>query len=359
MSEIYQNPERWLCHTDQPDSDNHCATDLSASIVAADATVTVEEHTPAADPPVDCFYVYPTTSPDETDFSDFEVDAEEPFIVINQAARLSSVCRVFAPVYRQVTVAGLLGNDIASIDWASPYADVLDAFRHYLDNDSEGRGFVLVGHSQGSRHLVELIRSEIENDPELAERMISAYLIGSTVEVAPGEDVGGTFASTPLCRADDQTGCVVTYATYRATDPPVSATSIFGEASDPAMEAGCVSPAALIGNGTELDAYFPTEVDGLFAAFVGSDGPFADPMMHDPIDTPFYTTPGLTTGECVDRDGHQFVEVTINADPMDPRVDDIKGDLTEGWGLHLVDVHLMMGDIVTLAGRQAAAWLAK
>ena len=50
-------------------------------------------------------------------------------------------------------------------------------------------------------------------------------------------------------------------------------------------------------------------------------------------------------------------EVTINADPADPRVDDIPGNLTPQWGLHLVDMNLVMGDLVALANSQATAWL--
>lgn len=50
--------------------------------------------------------------------------------------------------------------------------------------------------------------------------------------------------------------------------------------------------------------------------------------------------------------------VTVHGDPTDPRVDDIGGDLTPEWGLHLQDVNLMMGDIVGTVRAQAAAWQA-
>jgi hypothetical protein len=357
-SELYRDTASWLCHPDQAPGDNLCNSDLDTSVVAPDGTVTMEEHVSAEEPAVDCFYVYPTVSSDSTVHSDLEVDEEEPFIVVNQAARLGSVCRVYAPIYRQLTVAGLLGaEDFDALDWASPYADVVDAFKHYIANDNQGRGFILVGHSQGSRHLSQLVQEEIETIPELADRMIAAYLIGWTTRVPAGEDVGGDFAITPLCRSADQTGCLVTYSTYRDTEPPVSETSVFGETGDASTEAGCTSPATLVGN-DQMSSYFPTEVEGLFASFV-SGSPFADPDMHDPIATPFYAVPGLVTGGCVDEDGHQYVKVTVHGDPDDPRTDDIDGDFTEGWGLHLIDVHLMMGDLVELAHRQSEAWLAR
>ena len=39
------------------------------------------------------------------------------------------------------------------------YADVLDAWREYLARDNRGRGVVLLGHSQGTRMLRQLLRT--------------------------------------------------------------------------------------------------------------------------------------------------------------------------------------------------------
>ena len=46
----------------------------------------------------------------------------------------------------------------------------------------------------------------------------------------------------------------------------------------------------------------------------------------------------------------------MDGNPPDPRIDDIGGDLTPEWGLHLVDVNVAMGDLVSIARRQARAW---
>ena len=40
-------------------------------------------------------------------------------------------------------------------------AGVREAFQRYLRDDNDGRGFVLVGHSQGSRMLRALVRRDI------------------------------------------------------------------------------------------------------------------------------------------------------------------------------------------------------
>jgi hypothetical protein len=68
--------------------------------------------------------------------------------------------------------------------------------------------------------------------------------------------------------------------------------------------------------------------------------------------------PGFVEAECVEHDGVSYLEVTIHGDPDDPRADDITGDLTPDWGLHLQDVNLVMGDILDLVAQQRDAYLA-
>jgi hypothetical protein len=359
QSEIYQSLDPWLCHPDQDDADNVCLRDLSATVVVADGRATNEPHTPAADPAIDCFYVYPTASFDSAGNSDLEANDEEIFVVLNQAARFNSVCRVFAPVYRQVTLS-VIFNDGLTGDGALAYGDVLDAFKHYIANDNEGRGFILIGHSQGSGHLTRLIQQEVEQNAVLAERMVAAYLLGTTVAVPKGADVGGTFQTTPLCRATDQIGCLVTYASWRDRDPPDS-DAIFSDTRDPNTEAACVNPAALTGGKATLTPYFPGEIKGVFTVALGpGSSPYADPEAHDPIPTPYYSMPDFVQAECVARDQYSYLEISVMADPEDPRADDFNGDFrgAVGWGLHLVDVSLALGNLIALAESQSAAWSA-
>ncbi len=359
QSEIYQSLDPWLCHPDQDDGDNICLRDLSATVVVADGTATNESHTPAADPAIDCFYVYPTASFDSAGNSDLQANDEEIFIVLNQAARFNSVCRVFAPVHRQVTLS-VIFNDALVGDRELAYGDVLDAFKHYIANDNEGRGFILIGHSQGSGHLTRLIQEEIERNPVLGERLVAAYLLGTTIAVPKDKDVGGTFQATPLCRAADQTGCLVTYSSWRDRDPP-DADALFANTGDPNTVAGCVNPATLTNGKATLRPYFPGEVKGVFTIALGEgSSPYADPEAHDPIPTPYYTMPDFVQAECVDRGEYQYLEITVMADEEDPRADDFNGDFrgAVGWGLHLVDVSLALGNLIALAESQSAAWSA-
>src|SRR5262249_20604712 len=91
------------------------------------------------------------------------------------------------------------------------YDDVRDAWKYYLDHDNKGRGFVLIGHSQGSYILTELIRQEIDGKP-IQGRMISAILLGATVAVSKAKDVVGSFAHIPHSHSTSQTTCIITYA---------------------------------------------------------------------------------------------------------------------------------------------------
>jgi hypothetical protein len=154
-SEVYADPASWLCRPDT--TDDVCDQDLDLTVVEADGTTSVDAFEPVADAPVDCFYVYPTISRDETTNSDMDASPEEEgFAALNQVARLGETCRVFAPVYRQTTLTALSGavsggGGLPAEAGEMAYGDVLDAWEHYLATDNEGRGVILVGHSQGFR----------------------------------------------------------------------------------------------------------------------------------------------------------------------------------------------------------------
>ena len=214
----YGNPQAWLCRPDRPGA---CDVDLSTTVLERDGRATVERARLDPMAPVDCFYVYPTVSTDTTAVSDLVPDAAERNVVRLQLARFGTECRLFAPMYRQVTSVAV-GRALASgtlPDFGGiGYDDVRAAWRYYLAHDNGGRGVVLIGHSQGSSILTELIKREIEGTPVQA-RIVSALLIGTVggILVPRGREVGGTFAHMPLCRAPTQRGCVVAYSSFRAT----------------------------------------------------------------------------------------------------------------------------------------------
>lgn len=354
----YDDPSHWVCRPDI--DDDICDGDLDATWITEDGTRTVEPFVPAEDPAIDCFYVYPTISRDDSAFADWELsDDEEGYVTLNQAARLQSVCRLFAPGYRQLTLGGL-GTRIGGEDGGEegdPFADVLDAFRTYMADDNDGRGFVLIGHSQGASMLNQLIQAEVDGNDDVRELLVGAYLVGSAVAVPEGELVGGDFDQVPLCSEGGEPGCVTTWATFRDSAPPPP-NSFFGAPRQGEGVAGCVNPAAP-GGTAELDAYFPANAGAsiLDAAPVGDDqepSRWLDPSAGA-IETPFVRLTDLVTGTCTTDGTFAYLEVSVTGAGSGPRADDIPGDLSPEWGLHLVDVNVAMGDIVRNVTAQAAA----
>jgi hypothetical protein len=341
VSEVYADPTHWVCRGDMADV---CDDAYPVTEVAADGTTTVRDAGPATDPPVDCFYVYPTISDDSTLNSDL-VAGSEIGVTTQQAAQFDSVCTVYAPMYPSVTLAGLFDPNIAgdrATAWQTAYDGVEDAWRQYLANDNQGRGVILIGHSQGAGHLANLLKTVIDTDPAQRRLLVSAYIIGSAVGVPAGADVGGDLQEIPLCRTVDATGCVVTYATFRATQgPPPDA--FFGKPRSGEGVAGCVNPAAPAGGRGVLSS-----------AISSADWALADRSLTPT--TPFMDMPGLITAECVDRDGFSYLEITVNGDPADPRADDIQGDLSPQWGLHMVDIPLAAGSLLDMARQQIDAY---
>jgi len=364
-SSVYSDPDAWLC---RPDTEDVCDSEMDATAVAADGTTEVERWALAEDPPVDCFYVYPTISVDDAPTSDMPPgETEELFVVREQAARFGTHCNVYAPVYRQRTLTSLVARVYGGQSTTSatgptvdPYDDVLDAWKHYMANDNDGRGVVLIGHSQGAGLLARLVKEEIDGDASMRARLVSALLIGMPISVPAGADVGGYFANTPLCRAADQTGCVVAFSTFRDTAPP-PADSYFGRVRGGGRtdRAACVNPAAPGGGRATLHTYMPTNGRSLPGGTgeSGTSPEWLDPALGVTIDTPFVTLPGMVDAECVEHGEFSYLEIHVNGDPADPRIDDIGGDLTPEWGMHLVDVSVAMGDLVDLVGSEAEAYV--
>lgn len=356
----YSKPETWLCRPGRQDS---CAVDLTTTVVAADGKLSNEPFKANANAPIDCFYMYPTVSNDSTPNSDMNAGPEEHSVVRAQFARFGSQCKLYAPLYRQVTLKALRAAMVAGAGFPADrklgYDDVLAAWNHYLQNDNHGRGVVLIGHSQGSAMLTQLIKSEIDGKP-IQSKILSALLLGTNLAVPKGKDVGGSFQHMPLCRSASQLGCAISYVTFRSDVPP-PANSRFGRVPTEGMTAACVNPAALKGGKAEMHAYLST----------GSNGVSTESAQPKPwatgakIETPFVSLPGLLTGECVSNDAGSYLAITTNANPADPRTDEIPGDVVangqimKDWGLHLIDAHVAMGNLIDVVAQQSQAYLKK
>jgi hypothetical protein len=353
----YRKPSTWLC---RPGLNGACGVDLTTTVVAKDGTLSREDWSAERKPAVDCFYVYPTVSNDKAGNSDMKAGPEEKDVIAHQFARFGSRCRLFAPLYRQVTLpslrASIAGKPIPT-DRELGYNDIVDAWNDYLARDNQGRGVILIGHSQGARVLSQLVAKQIDGKP-VQSQIVSALLIGTDLSVPKGAVVGGTFKHMPLCRANGQTGCIISYASFRASAPPPP-NSRFGKAPD-GQVAACTNPAALAGGSGELHAYLGAKPWS--TGVVLPPQPWAAGSQR--VTTEFASVPGLLTGECVTNASGSYLAVSVHGDPQDARVDDIVGDIVRDgkvladWGLHMIDVNLAMGNLLDIVSEQTASYLA-
>jgi len=299
----------WLCRPGL--AHDPCTPNLTATVITGGRS-TVER--PRRNASVDCFYVYPTVSGQPGPEANLQIDAAERTVARVQAGRFSQVCRVWAPMYRQVTLAGLFDPaSVAPATLARAYSDVRAAWREYLAADNHGRRVVLIGHSQGTFMLRRLIAEEIDPKPALRRRLVSAILLGGNV-------ARGDFKHIGACRSTRQTRCVIAYSTFAATPP---ANSVFGRVPT-GRQVLCTNPAALAGGSGKLSAFF-TRGNG----WVG---------YRDGYRAICSTAAGA----------HVLLVAPIGGAP--PLVAS-----APAWGLHVFDVNIALGNLIALVRSEVAA----
>ncbi|HVG88507.1 MAG TPA: DUF3089 domain-containing protein [Gaiellales bacterium] len=342
----------WLCKPGL--ADNPCKPGLTTTQISPTGEVLGTSQPKAKQPKVDCFYVYPTVSDDQSRNSDLSIDPEERSIALYQAARYSQRCRVFAPMYRQLTLATLFsGQPVTEAETALAYGDVVSAWKTYLHKYNKGRGIVLIGHSQGSFILRQLIADYIDKRPAVRKRLVGAYIYGGNVEVKEGKLVGGDFKHISGCEAPKQIGCIVGFSTF---DAPVPADSKFGRVGgrlstgDPATrDILCVNPAAPGGGPATLDTIFPS-VPFAPGTTIGI-GTQAVGIPQPDVSTTWIEAKGAYSGTCDSSDDADALEVSgLDGAPVLNAVPDAT------WGLHLVDANIALGDAVNLLKRQVKAY---
>ncbi|HEY2320454.1 MAG TPA: DUF3089 domain-containing protein [Solirubrobacteraceae bacterium] len=339
----------WLCRPGQtPDP---CNVSLATTVFSPTLhKLKVLHPKRVAKPAIDCFYVYPTVSDQKTTLANRHVGPEERSIALYQAARYSQYCRVFAPMYRQVTVPALqAGNEESPQQLAIPIGDVRQAFATYLRKYNHGRGFVLLGHSQGSSVLEQLIAKDIDAKPAVRKRLVSAILLGGNVLVKRGKTVGGSFKHVPGCRSATQLACVIAFSTF---DQPPPAKAIFGRTTVRGDQVLCTNPAALAGGAAKVDPIFPSAP---FApGTIIAAGIALLHLTHPQASTPWVSEPGAYRARCSSADGAGVLQVSAlnGAQTATPSPDPT-------WGLHLLDANIALGNLLTVVRSQAAAYAAR
>jgi len=289
--------------------------------------------------------VYPLVSHQETSNANLHIDPQESAIAELEASPFSRACRVFAPMYREVTLSGLNGKKAEKIS----YASLLSAWRDYMAHFNDGRGVVLIGHSEGTGELDELISTQIDHDASIRQRLVSAILTGGNLTV--GSNGTGPFTNIGACRSVTQTGCVVA---FNAFSGPVPSGSLFGLPTPTvldgiAQQELCTNPAALTGGTGTLVSLYRTELPTQDVAGSPAEGIITS---FPNTSTPWTEFDDQYSAECTESNGANVLMVTpINNGPALSAVPD------DDWGLHVDDPNLALGNLVDLVQSEAAAYV--
>ena len=333
----------WLCRPGL--AHDPCTASLATTVLSGAGSKQVIDYEPASRPAIDCFYVYPLVSLQTTPDTTLRIDPQETAIAELEASPFSRVCRVFAPMYRQVTL-GFVSSQAAQ---QVAYDSVLDAWRDYLAHYNDGRGVVLIGHSEGADVLDQLISGQIDNNPAVRRLLVSAILTGGNLTA--GANGTGPFSEIGACRSASQTGCVVAYNAFFQLAPP---DALFGRPvpavlNGIAQQEVCTNPAALAGGtGTLVSAYrvqLPTqEVAGSATEGVINSYPA--------VPTPWIQFDDQYSASCAESNGANVLIVTpIHDGSLLTAVPD------PAWGLHVDDPNLALGNLVDLVQSEASAYI--
>jgi hypothetical protein len=161
--------------------------------------------------PADVFFIHPTTYlKNDVWVAPYDAsDRDAPFnppVLLGQISAFNGCCRLYAPQYRQASLAALK-KSMPAVAFA--YSDVARAFRYYIAHENRGRPFIIASHSQGSAHAIRLLQQEILGTP-LQQRLIAAYIVGAYVPSNFGS------LGLPVCDGPQRTGCVVAWNTSQA-----------------------------------------------------------------------------------------------------------------------------------------------
>ncbi len=166
------------------------------------------------------FFIHPTSYLERANWNapigSEEAERIASLYVRGMASPFSAASEIWAPRYRQATMGAFLTDapeGQQAIDAA--YADVLEAYRYFLSSLDDDSPIALVGHSQGSLHLLRLLREEVSGS-EIAPRIIAVYAVGWPISIK--HDL--LSLGMPACTRADQAGCVLSWSSFAEPADP-------------------------------------------------------------------------------------------------------------------------------------------
>jgi hypothetical protein len=336
----------WLCRPGapvDPCATPRTATSVGVNPVRSDFSTAVTSRAKN----FDCFYVYPTVSAEPGLNSDLAVQKQETDVAVGQASQFSSVCNVWAPMYKQATQAALGDGEAFTPEViTTAYDSLLAAWRDYLAHDNDGHPVIFIGHSQGAAMLIRLLRSQVDPSASLRKKMVSAIILGGNVQVADGRDVGGSFRHIKTCASVAATSCVIAYSTFASAPgrdaivgrPGQGVSVQAGDTTRRGQQVACVNPAAFTWAAGDLVPMYPTVVHPVPG-----------------VTSPWSVFPQMYTAQCMRQGGAAWLQV----DRILPPTRDVGPSATnEGpvWGYHVDDVNLALGNLVLVVAYEEASY---
>lgn len=162
---------------------------------------------------VDVFFVYPTVLFND---KDWVMDPTDPKMLLaaqntldTQAVVFEGQANIYAPIYRQMNIAGLTLSDTEAAPLQNIiHEDVWRALTHYLKYENNGRPFFLAGHSQGSMILADIM-FEHWGSTGAEKQLVAALLLGWSLTPSDLK----AHPEVRMCEHPNQTGCVISYNT--------------------------------------------------------------------------------------------------------------------------------------------------
>jgi hypothetical protein len=357
----------WVCRPGQ--AANPCAANLAVTTVTAGGTLQLASwpHSAMASK-FACFYVHGSDGLTGIGNTSLAVTTVDISVAEEQGAPFSQVCQVWAPSYRSATLPtvekGIAGDQaLLRSTSAVAYDSVLPAWEWFLAHTGS-EPIILIGDSQGSAILIDLISAQLDHEPSVLRRLLVAILVGGNLQVPAGKTAGATFTKVPLCTASAEAGCAIAFSSYPTRPPPdsmfgrpgqgVSLQS--GQTAKADQQVACVNPAALNGGAGNLDPYLLTATQT--AQIAGYE------RLTEPVSTPWVTYPSLYSATCEHGDGATWLQVTSLAGTSrtrpvvnDNHLNGLAGaDTGPAYGYHGYEYGLTLGNLIHDVAGEEAAW---
>ena len=169
---------------------------------------------PAAPGRFAVFFVHPTTyfakARWNAPLDDKTANSVARTFVKGLATPFSQADQIWAPRYRQATLGAFLTDDPkATMALDAAYRDVEQAFAYFVRSIPPDEPIVLAGHSQGSLHILRLLREHVLGTP-LERRVAMVYAVGWPISLQHDLPALGL----PGCSTPDQAHCIVSWLSF-------------------------------------------------------------------------------------------------------------------------------------------------